>query len=70
MTAGRSLTGYTDANQVSAYVKEAIASLEQHGFMKGISTTKLSPQENCSVEQSVLFAVGLSHDAEAGLRVK
>lgn len=55
LTASSSLTGYTDANQVSAYAKEAVASLAQHGIMKGTSATKLAPQENCSVEQSVLL---------------
>lgn len=55
LTAGGSLTGYTDANQVSAYAKEAVSSLAQHGIMKGTSATKLSPQGNCSVEQSVLL---------------
>lgn len=55
LTASSSLTGYADANQVSAYAKEAVASLAQHGIMKGTSATKLAPQENCSVEQSVLL---------------
>ena len=56
LTAGGSLTGYTDANQVSAYAKEAVTSLAQHGIMKGTSATALSPQQNCSVEQSVLLS--------------
>lgn len=56
LTAGGSLTGYTDANQVSAYAKEAVTSLAQHGIMKGTSATELSPQQNCSVEQSVLLS--------------
>lgn len=55
LTAGGSLSGYTDANHVSAYAKESVASLAQHGIMKGTSTTKLSPQENCSIEQSILL---------------
>lgn len=56
LTAGGSLTGYTDANQVSAYAKEAVTSLAQHGIMKGTSAAELSPQQNCSVEQSVLLS--------------
>lgn len=55
LSAGSSLAGYTDAERVSAYAKEAVASLAQHGIMKGTSATELSPQENCSVEQSILL---------------
>lgn len=55
LSAGGSLAGYTDAGRVSAYAKEAVASLAQHGIMKGTSATELSPQENCSVEQSILL---------------
>lgn len=55
LSAGSSLAGYTDAGRVSAYAKEAVASLAQHGIMKGTSATELSPQENCSVEQSILL---------------
>lgn len=56
LTAGGSLTGYADADRVSDYAEEAVATLANYGIMKGTSATALSPQQNCSVEQSVLLA--------------
>ena len=56
LTAGGSLTGYSDANRVSAYAKEAVGALAKNNIMQGTSETELSPQANCSVEQSVLLA--------------
>lgn len=55
LTAGGSLTGYTDADSVSDYAEEAVATLAAYGIMKGTSATALSPQQNCPVEQSVLL---------------
>lgn len=55
LTAGGSLTSYTDASRVSNYAAEAVATLANYGIMKGTSATALSPQQNCSVEQSVLL---------------
>lgn len=56
LTAGGSLTGYTDAGQVSAYAKEAVAALAHHNIMQGTSGTTLSPKNDCTVEQSVVLA--------------
>ena len=56
LTAGGSLTGYTDAAQVSAYAREAVAALAHHSIMQGTGPTTLSPQNDCTVEQSVVLA--------------
>ena len=56
LTGGGSLTGYTDADSVSSYAKEAVAALNKHGIMKGTSNTALSPKGSCTVEQSVLLS--------------
>lgn len=55
LTAGGALTGYADAGRVSDYAQEAVATLAKYGIMKGTSATALSPQQDCSVEQSVLL---------------
>ncbi len=56
LTAGGSLTGYTDAGQVSAYAQEAVAALAHHSIMQGTGPTTLSPKNDCTVEQSVILA--------------
>ena len=56
LTAGGSLTGYTDAAQVSAYAREAVAALAHHSIMQGTGPTTLSPKNDCTVEQSVVLA--------------
>ncbi len=56
LTAGGSLTGYTDAGQVSAYAREAVAALAHHSIMQGTGPTTLSPKNDCTVEQSVVLA--------------
>lgn len=50
-----SLNGYTDANSVSAYAKNAVATLAKYGVMQGTSNTTLSPKNTCTVEQSILL---------------
>ena len=55
LTAGGALTGYADAGRVSDYAQEAVATLAKYGIMKGTGATALSPQQDCSVEQSVLL---------------
>lgn len=66
LTAGGSLEGYTDAGSVSDYATEAVATLANYGIMKGTSATALSPQQDCSVEQSALLCYRLyDHFAKA-----
>lgn len=55
LTAGGSLSGFTDAGSVSNYARDAVSALNTHGIMKGTSDTSLSPKNNCTVEQSVLL---------------
>ena len=55
LTSGGTLSGYTDAAEVSDYAKDAVAALAKHEIMKGTSETELSPKGNCTVEQSVIL---------------
>lgn len=55
LTAGGSLVGYSEAGRVSAYAKEAVDALAKDDIMQGTGATELSPQDNCSAEQSVLL---------------
>ena len=56
---GAGLDGYTDKESVSDYAVEAVAALAENGIMKGTSETTLSPQDGCTVEQSVLLVYRL-----------
>lgn len=53
---GGSLAGFTDANTVSDWAKEAVAALNSNGIMKGTSEKEISPLNLCSVEQSIVLA--------------
>lgn len=55
LTAGGTLAGYTDAGQVSAYAREAVAALTKYGILAGTSQTTLSPKDGCSVEQGLVL---------------
>lgn len=55
LTAGGSLTGFTDAGKVSSWAKEAVTALAMNNIMKGTSATTLSPKNPCTVEQSILL---------------
>lgn len=55
LTAGGSLTGFTDAGKVSSWAKEAVTALAKNNIMKGTSATTLSPKNPCTVEQSILL---------------
>ena len=49
------LAGYTDQGSVSTWATEAVGVLANNGIMKGTSDTVLSPDNTCSVEQSILL---------------
>ena len=50
------IAGFTDAGQVSGWAAEAMGVLAANNIMKGSSATTLSPQNACSVEQSILLS--------------
>lgn len=52
-----SLSGYTDAAQVSPWAQEAITALHAAGILKGTSGTTLSPKDTTTVEQGILLAL-------------
>ena len=56
---GAGLDGYADKDSVSDYAVEAVAALAENGIMKGTSETTLSPQDGCTIEQSVLLVYRL-----------
>lgn len=56
---GGSIDGYADRESVSDYAVEAVTTLSENGIMKGTSETMLSPQDGCTIEQSVLLAYRL-----------
>lgn len=51
------LSGYTDADQVSDWAREAVAALAAEGVMKGTSADALSPKDPVTVEQAVLLVL-------------
>ena len=55
LSPGGTLDGYSDAGQVSAYARDAIAALTKHGILAGTSQTTLSPKDGCTVEQSLVL---------------
>lgn len=52
-----SLSGYSDAAQVSPWAQEAMAALHAAGILKGTSGTTLSPKDTTTVEQGILLAL-------------
>ncbi|MDO4269534.1 MAG: S-layer homology domain-containing protein [Eubacteriales bacterium] len=55
LASGGDLSGFSDANKVSSWAKDAVSALAHNGVMKGTSATQLSPADSCTVEQSVLL---------------
>lgn len=53
------ISKYADNAQVSGWAKDAVGALAANEVMKGTSDTTLSPQANCTVEQSVLLVYRL-----------
>lgn len=51
--AAASIEGFTDKGQVSSWAVESVGILAANGIMNGTSGTTLSPQNSCSVEQSI-----------------
>lgn len=56
LPSGGNLSGYQDAGSISPWASASIAALNASGIMQGTSATTLSPQNPCTVEQSVLLA--------------
>lgn len=48
-----SIEAFTDMSQVSGWAVEGMGTLAANGIMNGTSTTALSPQSSCTVEQSI-----------------
>lgn len=65
LTEQGSLSGYTDAAQVSPWAQEAMAALHTAGILKGTSGTTLSPKDTTTVEQGILLALR-AYEMEAG----
>ena len=65
LTEQGSLSGYTDAAQVSPWAQEAMAALHAAGILKGTSGTTLSPKDTTTVEQGILLALR-AYEMEAG----
>lgn len=57
LTEQGSLSGYTDAAQVSPWAQEAMAALHAAGILKGTSGTTLSPKDTTTVEQGILLTL-------------
>ncbi len=53
------LGGYADAGDVSTWAEDAVSALANAGIMKGTSEIILSPQDPCTVEQSILLVYRL-----------
>lgn len=56
LTAGGSLSGYTDASSVSDWALAAVTALNANGILQGQGATTLAPKGACTVEQSVILA--------------
>ena len=50
-----STAGYTDRGTVSGWAADAMGLLAANGIFKGTSDTSLSPNNQCTVEQSILL---------------
>lgn len=50
-----SIEGFTDKASISSWAAEGVGKLAANDIMKGTSTTTASPQNACTVEQSILL---------------
>lgn len=50
-----SIEGFTDKTSISSWAAEGVGKLAANDIMKGTSATTASPQDACTVEQSILL---------------
>ncbi len=56
-TKNSNLTGYIDQGNLSVWAKDAVGILANNGIMSGTSSDTLSPKENTTIEQCLVFVV-------------